>query len=739
MTLTKRDTRNNQGLGSDNRQSPWHADLRLALLGILFVALSSLILVVQVLPVNELEQLQVGDVAPTNVLAPKRVTYVSDVETEASRDRAEAAVPQTYDLPDARIARQQIARARQILDYFDSVRADNYATLEEKKELIGAVNDLVLTDEIISRLLTISDETWGVVKTETISVLDQARRAEIRAKQLASTRRRLPTLLGLEVSDEAATVVVAIVEDLIKPNTFVNEQRTNEERQLARDSVQPVTVTIERNESVLRAGDVVRPEDIEALQALGLRQPVSNSLDILITSAYMVVVGLLLGLYMLRFKPHLLRQGRYTWLVFWLLIIYICLIRFMVPGHTLLPYLVPTAALSITLAALVDANFGIMVTVLLGLTAGYVGGGSMELTVYAIVGGMVGIFGLGRVERVSRLLWTGGYVALANIAVVMMFNVGDANLDPMGLLQLGAAAIGNGALSASLTLIIFFLVGYLLGIATSLQLTDLARPTQPLLRQLLLRAPGTYHHSLMVSNLAEQAAERIGANNLLTRVGAYYHDVGKMLRPYFFVENQVPGHNVQDRLDPYTSMQIIVSHVADGMKLAKKYHLPHDVAAFITEHQGTGVVKYFYREAIDQAGGDASLVNKDDFRYPGPKPQSKETAIVMLADSCEAAVRASSPDSAEEIEKVVRGIIVDKITSGELDECDLNMRDLAEIRDAFVQMLKGVFHPRIRYPKEVEDQLETAQPQAEPVAQLPGAETGQHSESVDAREQETGD
>jgi putative nucleotidyltransferase with HDIG domain len=183
-------------------------------------------------------------------------------------------------------------------------------------------------------------------------------------------------------------------------------------------------------------------------------------------------------------------------------------------------------------------------------------------------------------------------------------------------------------------------------------------------------------------------------------VGAYYHDVGKMMRPYFFVENQMDGINVQDRLDPHTSAQIIVSHVKDGLELAKKYHVPPDVCAFIPEHQGTGLIKYFYHQAVEQAD-DPDSVDDAEFRYPGPKPQSKETAIVMLADSCEAAVRAALPTSVEEIDKIVHRIINDKLTGGDLDECDLTTRDLEQIRSAFVEMLHGVFHPRVKYPEEV--------------------------------------
>jgi hypothetical protein len=286
----------------------------------------------------------------------------------------------------------------------------------------------------------------------------------------------------------------------------------------------------------------------------------------------------------------------------------------------------------------------------------------------------------------------------------------------MGLLQLVAAGVLNGIFSASLSLVGFFLAGTLLGITTSLQLLDLARPTQPLLHQLLLRAPGTYHHSLMVSNLAEQAAERIGADALLTRVGAYYHDVGKIVRPYFFVENQIDGMNVQDRLDPRTSAQLIISHVKDGLDLAKKYRLPRDVRAFIPEHQGTGLIKYFYHQALEQAA-DPVAVDDANFRYPGPKPQSKETAIVMLADSCEAAVRAAHPNSVEEIDKIVRRVIADKLAAGELDQCDLTTRDLHQVRAAFIEMLHGMFHPRIQYPEEIREEIAGADAAALPLPQ----------------------
>jgi putative nucleotidyltransferase with HDIG domain len=701
------------------------AGLRVLLIGLLFVALSSLILVFPIPLTGTGDKLQAGDVAQRDVLAPQRITYVSEIQTENARDRAEASISEIYDPPDTHIARQQVARAREIFDYLESVRADNYASPDEKRQLILAVDDLTLSDGVLGILLGADNETWSEIKTETIVVLDQAMRAEIRPNQLPSARRRVPTLLDLDVSDRAATAIIAIVNNLIQPNTFVNEQRTAEDRQAARESVQPVVVTYEQNQRILRAGDLVGQGDVEALEALGLQEPAFEPADLLSDIAFVALIGLVIGLYILHFQPSSLKRPRYLWLLFFLLLLFVGLIRLMVPAHTILPYLFPMAAFSIMVAVLIDVQLSILTTILTGLIIGYIADGSWDLTTYAVMGGLVGVFSLGRVERVNRLLWAGVYVSLTNAAVVLILNAPSNNLDSMGLLQLVVAGVANGVFSASLALIGFFLAGNLLGITTSLQLQELARPTQPLLRQLLLRAPGTYHHSLMVSNLAEQAAESIGADALLTRVGAYYHDVGKTMRPYFFVENQMEGINVQDRLDPRTSAQIIISHVKDGLDLAKKNGVPRDVRAFIPEHQGTGLIKYFYNQALEQAD-DPSLVDKDDFRYPGPKPQSRETAIVMLADSCEAAVRAANPGSVDEIDKIVRRIISEKLTSGELDECDLTTRNLDQIRSAFVEMLHGVFHPRVKYPEDVKEELASGDRVALPLPEsVPTASSAQ--------------
>jgi putative nucleotidyltransferase with HDIG domain len=417
--------------------------------------------------------------------------------------------------------------------------------------------------------------------------------------------------------------------------------------------------------------------------------------------AMVALGGLLIKLYLSEGQPYIVERPRYLGIVFLLLMFFVGLVWLIVPQSRFL-YLLPTATLSIMLTVLVGPYFSMLMTLLMGLTIGYMAHNSLELAVYVIIGGLMGALSLkGQMAHINRLLRAGIYVALANISVVLVFHFStqDVASDMIGLMVIGVV---NGILAASLTLTGFFLLGNLLGVTTSLRLLDLAQVIHPLLEDLLKRAPGTYGHTLKVSHLAEQAAERIGANALLTRVGSYYHDIGKMAQPYYFVENQLDGYNGHDELSPRESAQIIIDHVAEGVKLAKKHRLPNEVQAFITEHHGTTLVKYFYHQACEQTDGPAE-VDEAKFRYPGPKPQRKETAIVMLADSCESAAQAKEPATPEEFDELVRQIINDKMDDGQLNDCDLTIHELDLIRQTFVDIFQGTLHHRIEYPAETTD------------------------------------
>jgi cyclic-di-AMP phosphodiesterase PgpH len=282
---------------------------------------------------------------------------------------------------------------------------------------------------------------------------------------------------------------------------------------------------------------------------------------------------------------------------------------------------------------------------------------------------------------------------------LLAFHVNAITLDNgVQLATLALVTTAGSLVTAALAPSLLYLSGLFTDITSPFQLHELSRPSHPLIQQMLMQAPGTYHHSLMLANLAEQAADRIGADSLMTRVGAYYHDIGKITHPYFFIENQAERTNVHDQLDPLTSSRILQNHVIDGMELARKYRLPTRICAFIAEHHGTTRTGYQYAKAM-QASSEP--VDDTPFRYPGPRPQTKETALVMLADGCEAIVRARKPSTLEEIDALVRKVVSERIADHQLDETGLTLNDLETIRQSFLDTLRGAYHPRIEYPDQI--------------------------------------
>jgi hypothetical protein len=294
----------------------------------------------------------------------------------------------------------------------------------------------------------------------------------------------------------------------------------------------------------------------------------------------------------------------------------------------------------------------------------------------------------------------GAAVTVANAAVIIAYRLPLASTDLIGLLTLFGASILNGFAAASLAIVLELLLAQWLGLTTSIQLLELARPDHPLLQFILRNAPGTYQHSLLIANLSEQAAEAIGADALLTRVGSLYHDAGKARQPHYFIENQVPGStNPHDALTPKESAKMILAHVPDGLQLAAKHRLPKRIADFIAEHHGTLITRYQYARALEAAGGNEKKVNIADFQYDGPRPQSRETALVMLADGCEARTRAERPKTREELRALVKSVIDNRLAQGQLDDTAMTMRDLNLLLETFVSGLRGVYHPRLIYPE----------------------------------------
>lgn len=692
-----------------NRQHLWR-NARVWLLGVLFVLGTAVILLVPLFTAGQV-MLNPGDVAPGDIRAPRSARYVSDILTELARDEAERNVPVLYDPLDPRVARQQIAYARQVIDFIRAVRLDTQATRDQKRAALAAIENVPLPPATSDALLDLSGETWQRVSQEIIAVINLAMRSEIRDVNVAEINGRLPGLVATELNEDQTRLVSSVAQPFIIPNRARNDPATEQARLDARSQVEPRQRNIEAGQTIIRQGEVVTALQIEALNQLNLRQAQLGWGDVVGTLVIVIVTSALLGLYLWRFETALLDRPRHLLLLLLLLLLFLLIAKLLVPNRTVLPYAFPTAALAMLLTVLLGPGLAVTATIMLAGLIGLMAGGSLELALYVEAGGLVAVLSLGRFERLNAFFWAGLNVGLINSAVLLAFRLPTSGIDPIGWVTLIGAALINGGLSASLTLGGFFLIGNLFDITTTLQLLELARPTHPLLNELLRQSPGTYHHTLMVANLAEQAAERIGANSLLTRVGAFYHDIGKTARPYMFVENQAEGVNIHDQFNARTSAEIIMSHVTDGLELAKRHRLPSRVRAFIPEHHGTLRVSFLYQKAVDESPTGAAGVDEKAFRYPGPKPQTKETALLMLADGCEATVRATRPASPEELNEIVRQIIADRIAWRQLDECPLTLGDLDAIRQSFDATLQGMFHPRLRYPgQELKEPLSPPSP-----------------------------
>lgn len=643
-------------------------------------------------------QLAVGEVAPQNVVAPHRLTYESAIRTQNARERAAQAVPDYYDPPQSRIRRLQVSRSHEVLETITQIRAEEDPSPERQIESLLSIPDLNLVSTVAQKILTLSPNEWEAVVSEVPVVLDQIMREDIKENSLATVRRRIPVLVSPDLNEDAGDVVIELVRALVRPNSFFNPDRTQELRQQAWDSVPIQTLTLEQGEIILRAGDIVTGLDVEALEHLGLNQVEWSWWHILQVLLMTAILITLVVSIIYRLQPHILNNRRASALLLLLSTTGLIMARFMIVPHDWLPYLFPLSALAMLAALLLNLQAAVAMVLSFALFIAYLSNGNVMLIFYSIVGALLSALVVGKAERLTSFLWAGLAVILANIIVVISLWTQPFETTSTGQwLRMLLMILINGTLSTSIALIGYFTLGNLFNITTTLQLMELSRPTHPLLRQLLLKAPGTYHHTILVSNLAERAAEAIGADAFLIRVGAYYHDIGKTVRPYFFTENIGDDSSPHAGLDAKTSAQIIISHVKDGADLARKYHLPAAIQEFIWQHHGAQVMHYFYQKALSETQNGADI-NIDDFCYPGPNPRSKEAAIMLLADVCEAAVRAERPATRQELESMIDQLITQRVLDGSLDESNLTFHEVHMIRRIFVQVLQGVHHPRIKYP-----------------------------------------
>lgn len=648
----------------------------------------------------------VGDFAPRTIVAPFGV--IDYAQTAKARREAMAAVPEVF-VTKPHVLRLQKQKARNDFAYIAELSQDTAAPLSERTAALKAAIPIALPGPIWSTILTLSPAQLSQLQQDTLvtlsSVMGNGNGIRDNALGIQEAQGFVARLTRQETTSSSQRLfLTTLTQSLVAPNTFLNRSATNSRRAAAAARVPLVKVL--KGEVVVQQGQVVTPGDMEVLRQLGLLSQGWDAGPIIGSMIFVTAAVALVGGYFWFLRRPLLENWRITTMTGLILVVGVGAADVLsgVPGLSYL--VVPTVAIMVT--ALVDAGLGLVMSGVLAMATAVLTGVDVTVALVAFFGGIAGVFGTSRLSQRYDILRAGLLVGGVNLITLFGLDVmqGASLLQPQ-VWQYFVWAVVDGLFASILAMGSIPLLEGPFGMITAMKLIELSNPNQPLLRKLLVEAPGTYHHSIMVGNLAEAATEAVGGNSLLARVGAYYHDIGKSKRPYFFVDNQFGAENPHDRLAPTLSAIIISSHVRDGIELAREYHVPDPIVNFIREHHGTTLIRYFYEKALDQDTGEG--VEESDFRYDGPRPQSKETAIVMLADASEATVRTLKNPTPPAIEQVVRRLIKERLEDGQLDDSNLTLKELDVIARTFTRVLTGVFHQRIEYPDRVLKEMERSQ------------------------------
>ena len=645
--------------------------------------------------------IQVGYPAPNTIKATKDVE--DRITTENLKNEAAGAVRSVYYV-DESVEEAVIAL---LTERFSAMGQISLLSLPQDDpndvtdSQLASANALIAPVEITAdqlRALSGADEeTINRIIDRAIKLVRSALQDNLRETQTAScVEHVLSELIDDGYDADLAAAVASAVESCIRPNYFYDEQATEAARAAERAKVE--TVVRIKGEVIVSDGEIVTEAQYRMLDSLGIIK--ESAIDINLYYGVALLVALLIGAvvaHLSLFVPDSGRDFRSS-----LLLSIICLIEV---GACLLarevnPYLMPSTVGILLFAQLVSKRvamfmnmaLGIIVSMFASASNGFFNMAMFTVFVNTLVSGSAALLVLRKKQQRTTNLLAGLAIGLTNMACT--FAVGFINNASLKTVLSMAEWSGISGILASFLCIAFIpLLEWMFNLVTPSKLLELSNPNQPLLRRLLLEAPGTYHHSIIVANLAEAAAGEIGANALLARVGAYYHDVGKLKRPSYFKENQM-GDNPHDRTDPRVSTAIITAHPRDGAQMARAERIPDPIIDIIRSHHGDTPVLYFYNKSVKENGDS----NVDDFRYEGPRPNSREAAIVMLADTVEAAVRSMPNPDPESMNALIRTLVKQKLDDGQLDRCELTLKDIDVICASFFTILSGVFHERIEYP-----------------------------------------
>ncbi|MFH1395517.1 MAG: HDIG domain-containing metalloprotein [Candidatus Omnitrophota bacterium] len=677
-----------------------------------------------------------GDIALKDVYAPYDFTYfweIDDEKTQKAKEVAAKRVPY-YLWDDTVLEDNTVSETGRFFDVLDAEKEQALPINDKVNNLKDAAEGKIL-DKNLKVLLEYHDS--GELRTKTILVLQAAfkrgylssenyeflkekgvAKVSILSEEAAEpSEQNLNDLLvqaNIPETLEALTetefgsdrkirqAVSSVLSVLIVPNLRLDEKKTESERIEAEKSIDPIyrRWEVKKNELIVEKGKWVNARHITQVSQLRrvFRPGITPSFFIGVIVLFFIL-WMIVSIFMsFTQKKHFLTYTKNIVIILLNLLFIIIVADFIMrsPQPT---YFVPMAGMAMIITLLVNFNAAFICAVIMSLFISLLMGGGSEVMLVLLTGSVVGMFAVKGARRRTQILWAGLLAGLAKFAAIACIGlINSMQLD--FFIHDGLWGIASGVLSGFIVMGLLPVFEHLFKVPTNISLLELSDLNHPLLKKLAMEAPGTYHHSIMVGNLAESACDAISANSLLARVGAYYHDIGKMSKAEYFTENEMTSGSKHSNLAPSMSALIIAKHVKEGEELAKKYKLNTKIIDFITQHHGDSLIFYFYQKAIQKAKEPESL-KEDNFRYPGPKPQTKESAIVLLADSVEASSRALDDPTPSSIRNLVKKIINNKFIDGQLDNCDLTLKDMHEIANSFVRVLTGVFHTRLDYPEDI--------------------------------------
>lgn len=637
-----------------------------------------------------------GDIAKVDIKAPR-----DTIDERATKENESAALEKVEKQYTTNTEIKDIAQ-NNIVKLFTKIISVNSTITDEKEKLVAAkkIEGFNLSDEEFKILLSLSKEELTETQEDLIRIMDLVYANNIEENNIEHIE-NANRIVSYELSKKTITrefevLLNNIATNEIKPNSFFDKEKTEEKLKEAQKSVQKEI--IKKNQTIVKEGEPITARQIEILRELGLLDKGVGKTYFYTYLILAIFVAVVLGMqcsYLAKDKKEYYNNTKMIIMISVINLISLLLAR----GMTIIsPFLIPLACGPIMVTLLLDYKTSLVINSLNILLISVVVGFSPHIIILCIVNVIIGSTALKKLQQRNDILYSTLYIgAVSSIVTLATSMLVSNNLTGIfldtGLVMLGS--LMSGVLAVGF--LPFFESTF--DIVTNIKLLEMSNPNHPLMKRLLMEAPGTYHHSVMVANLAEVAAEEVGGNPVVARIGAYYHDIGKIKRPYFFGENQMGRENPHNKITPNLSTLIIISHVKDGLELAREYKVPKVIQDIIEQHHGTTLVKYFYY-TMKNSAEKPEEIKEEDFMYPGPTPCSKEAGILMLADSVEAAVRSINEPTKGKIEEMVNNIIKDKLNADQLVNCDLTLRDLEKIRKCFLTVLNGIYHHRIEYPTE---------------------------------------